>query len=258
VPAPLFWGLASASASLLAGFVLAFVAPEFRFRAISAAVAVIAVLAVWLALDRPIIMMLLGRPIGVHVTLASSGLRWASGVLTFGGATLAGAVLARTIPLRAHPPRFDHAADPATPMLWMAGLSGALIGTILVSRSAVDAVAPVQYTAGVVTLRSQVTTWAVVAAIVIPAAYSAWRHGRAQTGFVVGLAGACIGGLVSTMGVMALLLLSHDPTQMRWVSGRALGPFGDASLAVWTLTAIASAIAGLCGGLILRPLSRRV
>ena len=256
VPAPLFWGITSASASFLAGFVLAFVAPEFRLRAVSAAVAVIVVLAVWLALDRPIFMVLFGRPLAVRITFASSVARWASGVLSFGGATLAGAILSRTIPLHGQSPRSDSQGDIAKPMLWMAALSGAMIGAILMLRYEVDVIAPIHYTVGVVTLRSRITTWTVVAAIALPSAYAAWRYGRAMTGFVVGLAGGCIGGIVSSIGVMALLL-SHDPTHIRWADGRALGPFGDAVLPIWTQTAIAAAIAGLSGRLVLRPLSRR-
>jgi hypothetical protein len=252
VSAPLFWGFTSTTASFLAGFVLAFLAPTIRFRAISAAVAVVAVLAIWLALDRPIL--LSAPPIVVHVTLASSAARWASGVLTFGGATLVGAVLARMLPLNGNPPRFENHIDLAKPMLWIAGVSGVLIGAILMTRYVVDVLAPVQYTMGIATLRSQVTTWSVIAAIAVPAAYGAWRYGRALVGVVVGLAGGCIGGMVSSIGVMALLLLSHDPTHIRWANGRALGPFGDAMVAVWTLTAIAGAIAGVCGSFLPRPL----
>src|SRR5207253_10840952 len=200
-------------------------APTIRFRAISAAVAVIAVLAVWLAIDRPIFMWLFGPPIAVHVTLASSAARWASGVLTFGGATLLGAVLARMLPFSSNPPRIEHHVDLAKPMLWIAGLSGALIGAILMTRYVVDVLAPVQYTRGVVTLRSQVTTWSVIVAIAVPAAYGAWRYGRALIGFVMGLAGGCIGGIVSSGGVTGLMLLSHDPAHIRWANGRALGPF---------------------------------
>ena len=260
VPAPLFWGFTSAIVSFLAGFVLAFLAPTIRFRPISAAVAVIAVLAVWLALDRPIFMLLFGPPIAVRVTLASSVARWASGVLTFGGATLVGAVLARMIPFNGNPPRFENHVDLAKSMMWIAGVTGALIGAILMTRYVVDVLAPVHYTIGVATLRSQVTTWSIIAAIAVPAAYGAWRYDRALIGFVVGLAGGCIGGIVSSIGVMALQRLSHDPTHIRWANGRALGPFGDAMLAVWTLTAIAGAIAGLCGrcgSVVLRPFSRR-
>jgi hypothetical protein len=257
VPAPLFWEFMSATASFLAGFVLAFLAPTIRFRAINAAAAVIAVLGVWLALDGPIVMLLIGPPIAVRVTLASSAARWASGVLTFGGATLVGAVLARMIPFNANPPQFENRVDLAKPMLWIAAVSGALIAAILLGRYVVDLVAPVQYTRGVVTLRSQVTTWSVIAAVAIPAIYGAWRYGRALIGFVVGLAGACIGGIISSIGVMALLVLSQGPTHIRWAGGQALGPFGDALLAMWTLTAITSAVAGLCGRFVLRPLSRR-
>lgn len=256
VPAPLFWGFASVSASFLTGFVLAFVAPEVRFRPVSAAVAVIAVLGLWLAVDRPIAMLLFGPPLAIRVTVASSATRWAYGMLTFGGATLAGAVLARTIPLRGHSSPLDGDIDRATPLLWMTALSGGLIGATMFGRYAADVIAPVQHATGVMTLRSQITTWAVIAAVAMPAAYAAWRYDRALTGFVVGLSGGCLGGILSSVGVTALLVLSRNPNHIRWADGRALGPFGDALLVVWALTAMSGAVAGLCG-FVLRPFGRR-
>ena len=214
-------------------------------------------LGVWLAVDRPILILGFGPPDVVRVTLASASARWVNGMLTFGGATLAGAVLARTIPLRSIVSRENGDVDAARPPLWMAAVAGGLIAATMIGRYAADVVAPVHYTVGVVTLRSRMTTWFVVTAIVAPAAYAAFRYGRALTGFVVGLAAGYLGGIMSSVGVTALLLMARDPIHARWANGRALGPFGDALLVVWTATAIASAVGGLLGRYVLRPLGRR-
>jgi len=95
VPASLFWEVVFLFPSLMTGFIIALIARSIRLRPVSAALAVVAALAVWLALDRTILMWVYGAPPFVRITLASSVIRWARGTLESGGAVLIGAVLAR-------------------------------------------------------------------------------------------------------------------------------------------------------------------
>jgi hypothetical protein len=98
VPASLFWEMVALFPSLLTGFVIALVARSIRLRPMSAALALVAALALWLALDRPILMWLFGAPPFVRITLASSLVRWAQGVMEWGGAILIGAAIGRKVP----------------------------------------------------------------------------------------------------------------------------------------------------------------
>jgi len=43
---------------------------------------------------------------------------------------------------------------------------------------------------------------------------------------VVGLSGGCVGGIVSSIGVITLLLLSRNPIGIWWENGWVFGPFG--------------------------------
>jgi len=66
----------------------------------SAALAMIAMMAVLFAVDRPIMMWLYGTPLAVRITLASSVVRWVRGILMFGGVMLIGAAIGRIVPFR--------------------------------------------------------------------------------------------------------------------------------------------------------------
>ncbi len=84
---------------LITGVLVALGARGLRFRPMSVALAMIGVLAVVLALDRPLMMWLYGPPLAAHVTLTSSVVRWGQGVVMFGGAIVIGAAIGRMLPL---------------------------------------------------------------------------------------------------------------------------------------------------------------
>jgi hypothetical protein len=96
ISAPLFWDAADLVAPFIAGILIALVARSIRLRPMSAALALAT--AVWLAVDRPIMMWLYGPPLAVRVTVASTILRWLRGVLKFGGVMMIGAAFGRQMP----------------------------------------------------------------------------------------------------------------------------------------------------------------
>lgn len=100
VPASLYWGAVDLVPALMTGFIVALIAPALRFRPMSAALALVAATAVLVAVDRPVMMWLYGVPLAVRVTLTSSLVRWALGVLKFGGVIVIGAAAGRKAPFR--------------------------------------------------------------------------------------------------------------------------------------------------------------
>ena len=81
------------------GVFVALVARGVRVRSMSAALAMVMTMAVLFAIDRPMMLWLYGSPLVVHVTLVSSVVRWARGILMFGGVILIGAAIGRLTPL---------------------------------------------------------------------------------------------------------------------------------------------------------------
>jgi hypothetical protein len=94
IPASVFWGGRDLLGPLMTGVLVALVARRFRFRPMSAALAMVAVIAVWLAVDLPIMMWLYGPPLVVRTSYI---VRWATGVLMFGGEVLVGAAIGRMV-----------------------------------------------------------------------------------------------------------------------------------------------------------------
>jgi hypothetical protein len=95
IPASAFWDGVGLLGPLMAGVLVALVAHGVRFRPMSAALAMVAVMALMLAIDTPIMMWLYGPPLAVRITLASSIVRWVRGVVMFGGVMLVGAAIGR-------------------------------------------------------------------------------------------------------------------------------------------------------------------
>jgi hypothetical protein len=103
-----FWSGVDLLGLLITGVLVALVAPVVRLRPMSAALAIVAVMALVFAVDRPIMMWLFGPPLGAHITFVSSALRWVRGISMFGGAILIGTAIGRMsasrhIPLRVRP-----------------------------------------------------------------------------------------------------------------------------------------------------------
>jgi hypothetical protein len=98
IPIAVFWDGVNLLGLLMTGVVVATVARHLKFRPMNAALAMIAMMAVLFAVDRPIAMWLYGPSLGQPFTLASSLVRWARGVLMFGGVVLIGAAIARMAP----------------------------------------------------------------------------------------------------------------------------------------------------------------
>ena len=99
ISAPLFWDAVDLVAPFVAGILIALIARGIRLRPMSAALALALATAVWLAVDRPIMLWLFGPPLAVRVTVASTVLRWLRGVLKFGGVMMIGAAIGRRMPL---------------------------------------------------------------------------------------------------------------------------------------------------------------
>jgi hypothetical protein len=100
VAASVFWAIVLLLPSLLVGFLIALFARTIDFRSMSAALAFVAGIAIWNAVDTPIAMWLLGPPYPAHMTLAHLAARWAQGVLQFGGAATIGAAVGRLLSAR--------------------------------------------------------------------------------------------------------------------------------------------------------------
>ena len=100
IPASLFWGGIDVLGLLMTGLLVAAVARAVGFRPMSAALAIVAVMAVEIAVDRPFMTWLYGPPFGAQFTLASWFVRGVRGVLMFGGAMLIGAAIGRIVLFR--------------------------------------------------------------------------------------------------------------------------------------------------------------
>jgi hypothetical protein len=110
VSAPAFWTSVDLLVPFISGVLVALGARALRFRPMSAAVATLAFMAVVLAVDQPLMMWLYGPPRVAEITFVSTVVRWARGMLLFGGLTLAGAAIGRLLPLRLRSPRLPSAA----------------------------------------------------------------------------------------------------------------------------------------------------
>lgn len=88
---------------LISGVMVAAVARVVGFRAMSAALAIVAVMAIEIAVDRPVMIWLYDPPFAAPFTLGSWFVRWARGVLGFGGAVLIGAAIGRIMGPRHDP-----------------------------------------------------------------------------------------------------------------------------------------------------------
>ena len=107
IPASAFWGGVSLLGPLMTGVLVAFIARGVRFRPMSAALAMVAVMAVMFAVDRPIIMWL--RP--ASITLDSAVVHWVRGVLMSGGPILVGAAIGRLVVVRDNSAQLRPAAE---------------------------------------------------------------------------------------------------------------------------------------------------
>jgi hypothetical protein len=111
ISAPLFWDAVDLVAPFMAGILIALIARSIGLRPMSAALALALATAVWLAVDRPIMMWLYGPPLAVRVTVASTVLRWLRGVLKFGAVMMIGAAFGRKLPLPGRPVRLRSSAQ---------------------------------------------------------------------------------------------------------------------------------------------------
>jgi hypothetical protein len=100
VPAAWLWNGVFLLEPVMTGLIVALIARSFRLRPMSVAVAMLAVVAIWIAVDVPIMVWLYGPPPHARITFADLLVRWLRGVVTFGGLQLLGAAIGRTIPLR--------------------------------------------------------------------------------------------------------------------------------------------------------------
>jgi hypothetical protein len=99
IPAALFWQLSGMLPLVVTGFVAARLA---RNQPMTAVLSILFAMAVWNVLDTPVMVLLYGYPRGVHITFASSVIRWLYGMSTFGGLVVLGAVAGRLMGRRDH------------------------------------------------------------------------------------------------------------------------------------------------------------
>jgi len=100
MPAALFWQISGMLPLVVTGFVAARLAQN---RPMTAALSILLAMAAWQALDTPIVVLLYGYPRGVHITFASSVVRWLSGMSTFGGLVMLGGIAGRMMVRSDHP-----------------------------------------------------------------------------------------------------------------------------------------------------------
>jgi hypothetical protein len=121
-------------------------------------------------------------------------------------------------------------------------LWGALAAFILVTRLAVDVLAPIHYTPHVVPLRGAVTSWTLIAVVALGPAWQAWRTGHLRSGLLVALVTAWIGGVLTCAGTLACLAIWHDPAAMRAIQGS-----GGLDEAIWGMPILLTPIALMFG-----------
>jgi hypothetical protein len=130
-------------------------------------------------------------------------------------------------------------------VLRKAGIWGALVGAILITRYLVDTLAPVQYTPGVVQPRSAIMSYALIATFALGSGWQAWRSGDLRSGVLVALATAVFGGALSAAGTVACLAIWHDPETLQAVQGS--GGLAEALWGVPLLLVPIGLIAGATG-----------
>jgi hypothetical protein len=100
IPAPALRGKIDLLGLLISGAMVTAVARVVRVRAMSAALAMVAVMAIEIAIDRPLMMWLYGPPFAAPFAFGSWFVRWARGVLVFGSTVLIGAAIGRIMARR--------------------------------------------------------------------------------------------------------------------------------------------------------------
>lgn len=99
---------------------------------------------------------------------------------------------------------------------WMWGV---IVAAICVWRYLLDTLAPIHYTPGVVSLRSVVMSWALLATFSGCGAWHAWRTTHAHAGVLLALIAATLGGYLGMACTLVCLAFSHGPETMAAIAG---------------------------------------
>jgi hypothetical protein len=124
-------------------------------------------------------------------------------------------------------------------------LPGALVGATLLVRYLFDTLAPVAYTPGVIHIRSQIMSDAMIAVFVMTATHTVWRTGHVRAGLLIAVCAAALGGIMSAAGTGLMLAVWHDrDTLAAW---QMSGGLGEALYGVPLLLLPVGAVSGAAG-----------
>lgn len=132
----------------------------------------------------------------------------------------------------------------------------ALIAAICVTRYLFDTLAPIQYTPGVIALRSAIMSWALIATFGACGAWHAWRSRQMHAGALAAFATAVLGGVLTLLATAMLLTIRHDAATMAAIDGSGgIGELWAIPLllqpVIGTVTGTAGALAGWMGAMLL-------
>ena len=124
-----------------------------------------------------------------------------------------------------------------------------LIGAICVTRYLFDTLAPIQYTRGVVALRSAVMSWALIGTFASAGAWQTWRSGDTRSGLLVSALTALVGSLLAQAGTLVCLAIWHDPEIWRAIEGSGgTGELWGLPVQMMLIGSIVGSFGSLAGG----------
>lgn len=133
--------------------------------------------------------------------------------------------------------------------LWRASwMWGVIVGATVVIRYLSDTLAPVTYTPGVIHVRSQLMSNALMAIFALAALHAVWRTRHVRAGLLVAVASSVIGGVISIAGTGLMLAVWHDPATLR--AWQTSGGLGEALYGVPLLLLPIGAITGTAGAIV--------
>jgi len=120
-------------------------------------------------------------------------------------------------------------------------LPALLFGGAFVTRTALDWLQP----PADFTTRSLISTLVATSILLVSGFFASWRSGRILAGCLSGIATTALAALLSTIGVLGLLAIWHDPTTLQAIEGS--GGLGEV-LALPVMLIVPGVFLGTIGG----------
>jgi hypothetical protein len=122
-----------------------------------------------------------------------------------------------------------------------------LVASICVWRYLLDTLVPIHYTPGVITLRSQIMSWAFIATFASCAAWHAWRTTSIGRSILLVAISAFGGSLLAQLVTLLCLAFQHDPLTLAAIRGS--GGFDELFIGPSIGLTMLGAVTGLPGAI---------